>query len=135
LDIAKDVGYVDIIKLFAVKESQKSLEDEIGRLENENKSLKEDIAIWIGRDCIRQSMTNRSTSYSKVAAKDIPIGYVKYCTAQFSISSKLGEGGSGEVYLAMDNYDSDIVFVAKRIHARDVQSFQRELEVRWYIKN
>ena len=83
-----------------------------------------------GRDLIRKTI---SVAHATPIV-DFSLEYVKHCTNNFSEDTKLGQGGSGTVFLAIDPEDSKINYVAKRIPVDDLKDnaalFRRELEVK-----
>ena len=84
----------------------------------------------VGRDLIRKTISVAHAT----PIKDLPVEYVKHCTNNFSEDTKLGQGGSGTVFLAIDPDDRKINYVAKRIPVDDIEDnaalFRRELEVK-----
>ena len=97
----------------------------------ENMSMKQTIGIMKGRESLRRVIADQFADL----IVDVPIEYVKYCTRNFTAQRRLGEGGSGDVFLAMDNQvDPTIHYVVKRVQVdhhenQYVELFRRELEV------
>ena len=93
--------------------------------------LKQQNAIMNGREIMRTAISKPTAAL----IEDIPIEYVQFCTRNFDAANHLGQGGAGEVFLAVDSQvDPKIQYVAKRVHVDNVQAnkanmFRRELEV------
>ena len=107
-----------------VKEENPQLLKEIIMLKQQN-------AIMNGREIMRTAISKPTAAL----ITDIPIEYVQFCTRNFDAANHLGQGGAGEVFLAVDSQvDPKIQYVAKRVHVDNVQAnkanmFRRELEV------
>ena len=87
--------------------------------------------IMRGRDIIRRAIIN---PYVDLIVVDLPVEYVSYCTNNFESENQLGQGGSGDVFLAIDRDDPQIEYVAKRLPVEYLETqkadlFRRELEV------
>ena len=115
---------------------QSSITNSIGKEENsqllnETFMLKQQIGIMKGREIMRTAISKPTAAL----IEDIPIEYVQFCTRNFDAANHLGQGGAGEVFLAVDSQvDPMIQYVAKRVHVDNVQAnkadmFRRELEV------
>ena len=107
------------------------VKEENSKLLNENIMLKQQIGIMKGREIMRTAISKPTAAL----IEDIPIEYVQFCTRNFDAANHLGQGGAGDVFLAVDSdaYPK-IQYVAKRVHVDNVQAnkanmFRRELEV------
>ena len=109
-----------------------TVKEESSQLLNETIMLKQQIGIMKGREIMRTAISNSTAAL----ITDIPIEYVQFCTRNFDAANHLGQGGAGDIFLAVDSQvDPKIQYVAKRVHVDNVQAekadtFRRELEVK-----
>ena len=94
-------------------------------------SLKQKIAMLKGRESMRRIIAD---PYADPIV-DIPMEYVNYCTKNFALQRRLSQGGTSDVFLAMDDgINPKIQYVVKRVQvdhhqAQKADLFRRELEV------
>ena len=104
---------------------------EDAELLEENMSLKQKIEIMKSREDMRRVLAD---PYADPIV-DLPMEYVQYCTKNFALQRRLSQGGTGDVFLAMDDQvEPKIQYVVKRVQvdhhqAKKADLFRRELEV------
>jgi hypothetical protein len=119
-------------QISCIKERENKIQTESKSFHESQGSIREQMEIMKGRGLLREIMANAQGPYRTMA---LPIEYIQLCTENFGSKYKLDPRRSGEVYLAEDKFDDNIIqFVAKRVRVSDIQAsnvnmFRREVEV------